>query len=183
MRVLQALVRMHTENKQYSKAAYVILTLDDSLMFLWSNCMTHRDVNLEMLRLSPGDNLGQRYWTGALLAIAGRYEQALSYSQEWIEESSAQPDGKRVPSNTPLTPQKVAKLCNFHKADILYSAALAAFRFWGDCELARQYLYIGARLNPQILLKILAKVDRPSAPCAPLSASCCTNLSQQRVSS
>ncbi|KAJ3555145.1 hypothetical protein NM688_g2741 [Phlebia brevispora] len=142
MRVLQALVRIHVENAQYGKAA---------------------DVCIEMLRLCPGDNMGQRDWLGALLARAGRCTEALSYSQAWLEDSTSHPDGKAPPSQTPLTPEHIERLSRFTKADIPYSAALAAFKLWGNCELARQYLLIGARLNSQVLLKILAKIDRPKS--------------------
>ena len=125
-----------------------------------------------MLRLCPGDNMGQRYWLPALLTIDGRHKESLSYSQVWLEDECNVPDPKNLPtpSKTPLTAERVAKYSEWMKADIPYSAALAAFRFWGDCELARQYLLIAARLNAQVLLKILAKVDRPSESCAHMSS-------------
>ena len=120
-----------------------------------------------MLRLCPGDNMGQRYWLPTLLAIMRNYTRSLSYSQVWLEDESIIPDGNTPPSKTPLSARRVKEWSEsvFLKADIPYTSALAAFRLWGDCELARQYLLIAARLNPQVLLKILAKVDRPSTSC------------------
>lgn len=115
-----------------------------------------------MLRLCPGDNLGVRFALGALLTMAGRHSEALSYLQAWLDDSRAAPSGKTPPFKTPLSPERVEALSQYTKADFPYSAALAAFHLWGDCMLARQYLLIGARLNPQVLLKILAKIDRPS---------------------
>ena len=115
-----------------------------------------------MLRLCHNDNLGQRDQVGMLLAMAGRFDEALSFAQAYIADPASHPDGKTPPRQAPLTTQAMEKMSDYTKADLLYTAALAAFRLWGDCELARQYLLIGARLNPQILLKILAKVDKPS---------------------
>lgn len=119
-----------------------------------------------MLRLCPGDNLGVRFALGALLTMAGRHSEGLSYMQAWLEDPlCGAAGGKKPPFKTPLSPERVEGVSHATKADIPYSAALAAFHLWGDCMLARQYLLIGARLNPQVLLKILARIDRPSALC------------------
>ena len=45
---------------------------------------------------------------------------------------------------------------------ILYSAALASFKHWGDCEQSRQYLKMAAKANPNVLLKVLGNVKKPS---------------------
>lgn len=52
-----------------------------------------------------------------------------------------------------------------------YTAALAAFRLWGDKQgeeaekgrkLAEQYLVVAAELNSHVMLKVLGKIDQPS---------------------
>lgn len=45
----------------------------------------------------------------------------------------------------------------------MYNGAMAAFRLYGDCELARQYLALGVERNSHICVKILGRVKRPSA--------------------
>ncbi|KAF7800007.1 hypothetical protein EIP86_011250 [Pleurotus ostreatoroseus] len=140
MRVLQAQVRICMESKQYSKAA---------------------DVSKEMLRLCESDNLGQRDQYGTLLMLGGRHTEALSWMQAMLDNDGYPPRGETPPpSQEPLSAERM-KEQRFTRAEVLYSSALAAFRLWGDCELARQYLLMGAQLNPQILIKILAKIDRP----------------------
>ncbi|PSR73677.1 hypothetical protein PHLCEN_2v10596 [Hermanssonia centrifuga] len=151
MRVLSALVRIHKDNGKFDKSA---------------------NVAIEMLRLCPADNTAQRDGLGALLIKAGRHSDALSFVQNWLASNTAQtgvppPRGGcnfGQPSREPLSPKRVKELCDgCLKADRAYSAALAAYHLWGDCELARQYLLIGAKLNPQVLLKILAKVNQPKS--------------------
>ena len=122
-----------------------------------------RDVSIEMLRLCKNDNLAARDWLGALLVQAGRYKEAVSCSQFWIKHGEVGVDFSTPPDKTPLSQKMVRE--HWTKADTMYSAALAAFCYWGDCLLARQYILIAVRLNPQILLKILAKIDRPSESC------------------
>jgi hypothetical protein len=34
---------------------------------------------------------------------------------------------------------------------VVHTAALAAFRLWGDCPESRQYLELAVRINPLIL--------------------------------
>ncbi|TFK93915.1 hypothetical protein K466DRAFT_49524 [Polyporus arcularius HHB13444] len=50
-----------------------------------------------------------------------------------------------------------------HTSQML-DAALATYRLWGDCELGRQYLILGAQGNPGLMAKILAQIPRPDAP-------------------
>ncbi|KAI0370235.1 hypothetical protein BV20DRAFT_305450 [Pilatotrama ljubarskyi] len=150
MRVLQAIVRLAFENKDYNKSA---------------------DTIIEMLRLCPGDNLGQRDWLGSVLLQAGRTEQALSFAQAWLDPSkhdeySAPPRGGctfEPPSKTPLSQDFIKENKEHGPGAILYTAALASFKLWGDCEIARQYLRISASVNPNVILKVLAKVDKPKS--------------------
>ena len=123
-----------------------------------------------MIRLNPRDNQAQRYHLAPLLALSKQYKLALSYVQAWIDDPACAPDGKRTPSKTPLSSSRVAEYAadSVGEAEHFYSAALVAFKVWGDCELARQYLYIGARQNSFVLTKILAKVDKPRE-CSPPS--------------
>ncbi|KAI0637854.1 hypothetical protein C8Q77DRAFT_1047446 [Trametes polyzona] len=147
MRVLQAIVRLAVECKEYNKAA---------------------DTMIEMLRLCPGDNLGQRYWLGPVLCQAGRYAQALSFAQAWLNLGNAHypPRGGckfDPPSQAPLTEPFIQKNKGKGPGGMLYTAALASFKLWGDCEIARQYLKLAASANPHVLLKVLGKVDAPKS--------------------
>ncbi|KAI0676908.1 hypothetical protein C8Q78DRAFT_1086899 [Trametes maxima] len=149
MRVLQAKVRLTFENKDYNKCA---------------------DTIIEMLRLCPGDNMGQRDWLGSVLLQAGRVENALSFAQAWLDPKHSNgsfPDRGGCafgpPSKTPLSQDFVDREKKYGDGAILYTAALASFKLWGDCEIARQYLQISACLNPHVLLKVLGKVDRPKS--------------------
>ena len=130
----------------------------------------HRKTIIEMLRLNPTDNQAQRYHLAPLLVLSGQHRRALSYVQAWIDDPCAAPDGKRAPCKTPLAQSRVDAFARntMGEAEHFYSAALAAFKFWGDCELARQYLYVGAHQNNFVLTKILAKVDKPREPILPL---------------
>ena len=119
-----------------------------------------------MLRLCPGDNMGQRDWLGSVLLQAGRVSDALSFAQAWIaRDDGSPPRGGCIftaPSKRLLSDEAVEKAKKWGPSSHYYTAALASFKLWGDCELARQYLRISASVNPHVLLKILAKVDRPS---------------------
>ncbi|TCD71343.1 hypothetical protein EIP91_011114 [Steccherinum ochraceum] len=144
MRVLQALVRFYVEKKDYPKAAHTVI---------------------EMLRLCPGDNLGQRDWLGSLLIMSKRMEDALYFSQVWMDPDCPDviPRGGcnfKKPSAEPLSPALMKRLGEYNKATLLYDAAYASFRIWGDCTLAKQYLQIAAKLNPIVLVKILSKATR-----------------------
>ncbi|EMD41039.1 hypothetical protein CERSUDRAFT_111609 [Gelatoporia subvermispora B] len=148
MRVLQAKVRIYIEAKQFANAAETII---------------------EMLRLCPGDNLGQRDSLGSVLLKAGRPADALSFIQTWLQPETmrtGEPPERggcvfKIPFKTPLSPERAEALGEYCKADMAYSGALAAYKLWGDCELARQYLRVGARQNSYVLVKVLAKVEQP----------------------
>ncbi|TDL16491.1 hypothetical protein BD410DRAFT_795342 [Rickenella mellea] len=148
MRVLQAMVRLYFENKNYAKSA---------------------NTAIRMLRLCPIDNLGQRDWLGSILLRAGRISDALFFAQAWLTPDASgkgtpPPSGGTAfgaPSREPLSPARELKLATRSDSSIVYNAALAAFKLWGNCPLACQYLRIGARVNPHIIIKILAKSDPP----------------------
>ena len=127
-----------------------------------------RNTIIEMLRLCPGDNLGQRDWLGSVLLKAGRTSDALSFAQAWLDPQYSglwPPRGGCVfdpPSKTPLSDEFVEKTKRRGPGAICYTAALASFKLWGGCELASQYLRIAANVNPHVLVKILGRVDQPS---------------------
>ncbi len=129
-----------------------------------------RNTAIEMLRLCPGDNQGQRDWMGTLLLKANRPADALSFLQHWLQPDVLRTGGPpprggcvfEAPSPEPLSSERAKKMGKWTQSSLVYTAALAAFTLWGDCELARQYLVIATKLNPAVLLKVLAKVDRPS---------------------
>ena len=41
---------------------------------------------IEMLRLCPNDNMGQRFWLGSLLIRCGRHADALYFAQRWLSD-------------------------------------------------------------------------------------------------
>ena len=127
-----------------------------------------RNAIIEMLRLCPGDNMGQRYWLGSVLLQAGRTADALSFAQVWFDPEyygNWPPRGGcefKPPSQAVLSDETVERLKKRGHTSLLYTAALASYKLWGDCEIARQYLRCAANVNPHVLMKILARVDRPS---------------------
>ncbi|TFK93914.1 hypothetical protein K466DRAFT_580545 [Polyporus arcularius HHB13444] len=145
MRVLQAIVRLAFEVKDYQKAANTII---------------------EMLRLCPGDNMGQRFWLGSVLLQAGRTADALSFAQVWLNlprDVDWPPRGGctfEPPSKTPLS-AAASEEHKYSPCSLLYTAALASYKLWGDCDVSRQYLSVAAKANPHILVRILAKVEQP----------------------
>ena len=122
-----------------------------------------------MLRLCPGDNLGQRDWLGSLLLRSGRVSDALWFVQAWMAPAADRGDlihhggtdfGK--PSSDPLPASREETLSRYTKANLVYTAAVASFKLFGDCTASRQYLRMAAKLNPIILVKILARLKPPS---------------------
>ncbi|KAF8153851.1 hypothetical protein B0H34DRAFT_719357 [Crassisporium funariophilum] len=150
MRVQQALVRLYFESKRYDMSANVII---------------------DLLRLCPGDNLGQRSWLGSVLNHLGRYADALHFSQVWLgeevtREGTSPPRGGTAfesPTRDVMSATREKSLSEWGSGAMLYSAAFAAFKLFGDCETSRQYLRIAARVNPNVLLKILARVQQPAS--------------------
>lgn len=130
-----------------------------------------RNTAIEMLRLCPSDNLGQRDWVGTLLLKVNRPADALSFIQQWLElevcETGSPPLRGgcvfKTPSQEPMPRSTVKKLGKYTQSNLVYTAAVATFKSWGDCELARQYLVIASKLNSTILRGvILSKIDQPS---------------------
>lgn len=130
--------------------------------------ISFRNAIIEMLRLCPGDNMGQRFWLGSVLLQAGRIADALSFAQAWFEPEyygNWPPRGGcefHPPSYAVLSAETVERLKKGGHTSLLYTAALASYKLWGDSEVAKQYLHIAANVNPHVLLKILARVDPPS---------------------
>ncbi|KAF8963242.1 hypothetical protein BDZ97DRAFT_1821224 [Flammula alnicola] len=147
MRVLQALVRLYFESGRVKESAQTII---------------------EMLRLCPGDNMGQRSWLGSILCQDGRYADALHFSQEWLSDETCK-IGTPPPRGGTAFKDPVRNFLKSKKEDLkwadgatLYTAALASFKLFGDYEESREYLKVAAKTNPNVLLKILARVQRPS---------------------
>ncbi|KAJ6620500.1 hypothetical protein B0H10DRAFT_2021817 [Mycena sp. CBHHK59/15] len=136
MRVLQALARMCYETKQYEKAV----------------------------------PLCQRFWLGPLLLRVARPADALSFCQTWLhigEVGGAPPPRGgtlfAAPSRTLLAPEHEERFARAAASDLAHTAALAAFRLWGPCAQAAQYLRIGVRTNPAILVKVIGRRARPES--------------------
>ncbi|OAX41732.1 hypothetical protein K503DRAFT_848207 [Rhizopogon vinicolor AM-OR11-026] len=144
MRVLQAQVRLYFEDGQFGKSA---------------------DTMIEMLRLCPGDNMAQRTWLGSMLISAGRPSEALSFVKTWLAHNRRETPPRGGTIFQPPSPDCLSleheEYLSKRDGSMLHSAALACFRLWGNCPVARQYLRIAARANPVILTKILAKLERP----------------------
>ncbi|OCH94252.1 hypothetical protein OBBRIDRAFT_810581 [Obba rivulosa] len=102
---------------------------------------------IEMLRLCPGDNLGQRDSLGTLILKANRPADALSFTMRTGLPPERGGCIFKAPSKTPLSAERAKQLSECCKADMAYTGALAAYRLWGDCELARQYLRIDNLTN------------------------------------
>ncbi|KAL4072080.1 hypothetical protein J3A83DRAFT_4390475 [Scleroderma citrinum] len=143
IRVLQAQVRLYFENGQPAEKTVI-----------------------EMLRLCPGDNMGQRTWLWSLLLLCNRPSDALSFCQVWLapDRPGVLPRGGATfgpPSSTCFDAKVEDQLSSHSNGAMAYNAAVAAFELFGDCDLARQYLRIAAKVNPIILIKILAQMDKP----------------------
>lgn len=119
-----------------------------------------------MLRLCPGDNMGQRTGLGSLLLLCNRFSDALSFCQVWLapDQPPVIPLGGATfdpPSSACLDASAEDQLSSYGNGAMAYNAAVAAFKLFGDGDLAQQYLRIAAKINPFILTKILAKIDKP----------------------
>ncbi|KAI0650064.1 hypothetical protein C8Q79DRAFT_364734 [Trametes meyenii] len=128
-------------------------------------------VSIKALRLSQADSIGQRSLFTTILLEAGRISDALSFCQVWLDPQyygKKRPLGGcefKPPRTDPLTAQEIEVIKNERpNINLLLDGAYAAFRIWGDCELARQYLSLGTHRNPIIFSKILAKKGNPPGP-------------------
>ncbi|KAJ7769866.1 hypothetical protein B0H16DRAFT_1365255 [Mycena metata] len=148
MRVLDSLVRMCFYAEQYEKGV---------------------DTCIETLRLNPIDELYQRRWLPSLLIRTGRFADALFFCQVWMrhdtDRGSSSPirggTAFRAPDDKLLWPE-VEKYATRAAVDMIYSAALAAFKLWGRSPLAAQLLRMAARKNPGVLANIMARRTRPT---------------------
>lgn len=131
--------------------------------------LAYRNVAIEMLRLCPADNMAQRDVLGSLLLQAGRNSEALYFAQVWLKNSLG--DGSppllggcdfQAPSSEPMDDKLFQELYRWPSDAMTHTGALAAFKLYGDCTLARQYLRLGAKANSIILIRILAKINQPS---------------------
>ncbi|KAF9041801.1 hypothetical protein BDZ89DRAFT_1060165 [Hymenopellis radicata] len=128
------------------------------------------DAIIEMLRLSPDDRLNQHTWLGSILCRLGRYSDALYFIQVYFviyttkgDECPVPERGGtifRAPYRTVYPPEREKEL-EYPTCFLTYTAALASFNLWGDCEESRQYLRIAARGNPHVMVKLLAKIKQP----------------------
>jgi len=124
---------------------------------------------IEMLRLCPNDNMGQRFWLGSLLIRCGRHADALYFAQQWLSDE-VRKSGKTLalggcafsaPQNElPDSPLDETSL-RWASGQLLYTAALASFKLFGDIPISQTYLKMAATCNPHVLLKILAQVRKP----------------------
>ncbi|KAF5326328.1 hypothetical protein D9611_000723 [Ephemerocybe angulata] len=144
MRVLNSLLEMYFQMNYTTKSA---------------------NMGIEMLRLCPGDNMGIRCGLGSSLIRDGRYADALSFAQVWSSEDTMKaggipPRGGTVfkePKREPLSVAEETRLSGrYDCTELMHTAALASFKLFGDCELSRQYLRIASKVNPFILVRILA---------------------------
>lgn len=136
---------------------------------------TRSDPAIESLTLRQLDASCHRYILSPALLRAKRYADALSLSQDWFDPQYRAhrdyyhpPRGGcafHPPSPEPMTQEHMEgyALPGLPATILLLNAAYATFRLWGDTELARQYLRMGARANPRIFVKILAGREKPSA--------------------
>ncbi|KAJ7646016.1 hypothetical protein DFH06DRAFT_1270905 [Mycena polygramma] len=154
LRVLQGLMRMYIDAKQYEKATRT---------------------SIETLRLSPLDEIFQRWWMAPLLIRTGRFADALYFCQVWIHcelDRSGKGAGLatpirggtafRAPSDKLLPPTTEEEYAQRAQCGMMHSAALAAFKLWGRSPQSAQLLRIAARTNPGILAKIMARRARPT---------------------
>ncbi|KAG5635062.1 hypothetical protein H0H81_012558 [Sphagnurus paluster] len=146
MRVLQALVRVYYEADRPKDSEKTII---------------------EMLRLCPGDNMGQRSWLGSMLIRNGRYSEAIFFAHNWLvafKDGSTPPRGGAAfdVHPTALIGDDLEKdLASWGEGALLRTAALAWFKLSGDCIQSRQYLRLAVQAQPNILLKVLALVPPP----------------------
>ena len=122
-----------------------------------------------MLRLCPGDNLGQRSCLGSILIRIGRFDDALHFAQCWLSDAVSDTGippirggtAFKPPSRDLINATREKSLSKSGSGAALYTAALASFKLFGNCEQSQQYIRMAAKANPHVLLKILACVRQP----------------------
>ncbi|KAL4065599.1 hypothetical protein V8B97DRAFT_1919737 [Scleroderma yunnanense] len=156
IRVLQAQVRLYFENGQPAESAYVLTSLSTSVP---SFSFPSRAIPTERLSLRCFAFVQATIWDSAL--GLGLYS-----SSVWLapDRPGVLPRGGATfgpPSSTCFDAKVEDQLSSHSNGAMAYNAAVAAFKLFGDCNLARQYLRIAAKVNPIILIKILAQMDKP----------------------
>ena len=124
-----------------------------------------------MLRLCPNDNMGQRFWLGSILIRCGRHADALYFAQQWLSDE-VRKNGKTLTlggcnfgapqKELPESTSDESSL-RWASGQLLYTAALASFKLFGNIPISRTYLKMATTCNPHVLLKILALVKKPCA--------------------
>lgn len=133
-------------------------------------------VMIEMLRLCPADNQGTRFFLGSALIHCGRYADALYFAQQWLGQGTlddiSPSDGAIIFRAPHRNTMAVKNEGNNRTSDgsLLYTAALASFKHFGDCEQSRQYLKIAATTQPIVLVKVLARITKPGKFHLPLES-------------
>ena len=113
--------------------------------------------------------MGQRYWLGSLLCQLGRYSDALFFAQSHlapnIENDVLPPRGGTIfkPPRREIMTAKGEGRIKYRGISLLYTAALASFKLWGDCPESAQYLRIAAKASPYVLVKVLARKTKPGS--------------------
>lgn len=127
-----------------------------------------RDTIIEMMRLNPCDPMGQHTWLGSLLCRLKRYSDALFFAQVYMRDSVVNsgeipPRGGTVfhAPEKKLLPQADEERVSRYHGSLLYTAALASFKIWGDCPESCQYLRIASKANTNVLVKVLGRKSRP----------------------
>lgn len=146
--------------------------------FIKGSCLPltryHLDLSntmIEMLRLCPGDNMAQRTWLGSNLIRVGRVADALNFAQTWlspfVKRTQIPPKGGTdfKPPSRELAADSREEDLQLSCGSLLYTAALASFKLWGDSPQAQQYLRAASKSNPNILMRILGRVTRPGMSC------------------
>ncbi|KAH7884974.1 hypothetical protein F5I97DRAFT_1830249 [Phlebopus sp. FC_14] len=122
MRVLQAQVHLYCENGLYDKSTEAII---------------------KMLRLCPGDNLGQRSWLGSVLLHCNRPSDALSFAHTWLVQRHEVPRGGTnftASSSACLSSSQEESMSKYGNGAMAHTAAIASFKVFGDCDLSRHYV-------------------------------------------
>ncbi|KAJ6589753.1 hypothetical protein B0H19DRAFT_1104631 [Mycena capillaripes] len=134
-------------------------------------------LSVQALRICPEDSFGQHVALASLLARLDRYEDALYLCQQWFHPADPPELGGTAfdpPHRELLSETEMDEMIATRETDsgvqgaVVHTAALAAFKLWGDCPQSQQYLELAARVNPLILFKILGQIDIPKRPSAQL---------------
>ncbi|KAJ7435785.1 hypothetical protein B0H11DRAFT_2112715 [Mycena galericulata] len=130
-------------------------------------------LSVQALRVSPQDAFGQHVPLSAYLFHLGRHLDALSFCQKWFDPQNPPELGGTAfdpPHRDIISSKEADRMFARRKQEdgvqgaVLHTAAVSAFTLWGDCPESRQYLELGAKINPLILFKILGRIAIPKRP-------------------